>query len=414
MLSRGCLAEMQSNSKKPTLWVLTSTFPRWAGDVVPAFVAELSKRLAAGFRVVVLAPHAPGAALRETLDDMEVHRYRYAPVRLERLAYEGGILASLRRRPWTLLLVPLLVIGLWRALRRLRHLAPPDVVHAHWMFPQGWVAAVALPGKVALVTTSHGSDLYRLRGWAWNAMRRVVVSRSCRVTVVSEAMRQRLQRDELPTTQVEVLPMGLDLIDRFTPAAVRREEGEILFVGRLIPIKGCRQLIEAFALLKARGLAHRLRVVGDGPERTALHAHARQLGVQDSVEFAGAVRNEELSAWYRRASLLVAPYVEQGGDAAEGLGMVPLEAIGCHCPVVATPGAQVNTLIRDGETAWLAPSTAPADLAATIAMALAEPAERLRRSAVARSESLSRFDWRVIAQRYAELLMACVEHNKDL
>ncbi|MDE1885521.1 MAG: glycosyltransferase family 4 protein, partial [Xanthomonadaceae bacterium] len=72
---------------KPRLLVLTSMFPRWRDDTEPGFVFELCRRLAARFDVRVLAPHAPGAAMDELMDGVEVVRYRYAPQRLETLAY---------------------------------------------------------------------------------------------------------------------------------------------------------------------------------------------------------------------------------------------------------------------------------------------------------------------------------------
>ena len=76
--------------------VLTSTFPRWRGDREPPFVFELCRRLAASHELLVLAPHCPGAATEERLAErLTVCRFRYAPERLESLAYEGGILEDL-------------------------------------------------------------------------------------------------------------------------------------------------------------------------------------------------------------------------------------------------------------------------------------------------------------------------------
>src|SRR5690606_6282774 len=90
----------------PTLLVLTSTYPRWAGDPEPGFVHELAKRLTDRFRVIVLGPHAPGAKTAEVLDGVEVIRYRYAPERMETLVNDGGIITNLRRSRWKYLLVP--------------------------------------------------------------------------------------------------------------------------------------------------------------------------------------------------------------------------------------------------------------------------------------------------------------------
>ena len=71
----------------PTVLVATSTFPRWAGDTVPArFVFDLSLQLTRYFHVIVLAPHAPGAVFHETIEGLEIYRFPYFwPYRLQAL-----------------------------------------------------------------------------------------------------------------------------------------------------------------------------------------------------------------------------------------------------------------------------------------------------------------------------------------
>ena len=73
---------MITNASRTSILVLTSTFPRWKGDVEPPFVHELARRLTDSFDVHVLAPHAPGSKRREILDGVHVHRFRYGPCHL--------------------------------------------------------------------------------------------------------------------------------------------------------------------------------------------------------------------------------------------------------------------------------------------------------------------------------------------
>ena len=95
-----------THGKRLRLLVLASTYPRWQNETEPGFVHELSRRLADQFDVRVVGTHAPGALRDETMDDVEVRRFRYAPVRLQTLVSDGGIVSNLKRQPWKWLLVP--------------------------------------------------------------------------------------------------------------------------------------------------------------------------------------------------------------------------------------------------------------------------------------------------------------------
>ncbi len=81
---------------------MTSNFPRWDGDSTTPFILHLVQDLQAfGWAVDVLAPHAPGAALKETLGGVRVERFRYFwPEAQESLCYQGGALSNLRRNPF--------------------------------------------------------------------------------------------------------------------------------------------------------------------------------------------------------------------------------------------------------------------------------------------------------------------------
>src|ERR1700761_7916542 len=112
------MTEQVGHGERPRLLVLTSTYPRWAGDPEPGFVHELSRRLAETFDVRVIGPHAAGALAWERLDGVDIHRYRYAPVAMETLVNHGGILTNLKRSIWKWLLVPTFLAGQYLALRK--------------------------------------------------------------------------------------------------------------------------------------------------------------------------------------------------------------------------------------------------------------------------------------------------------
>ena len=397
---------------KPVLLVLTSTYPRWKGDHEPGFVHELSRRLADDFKVIALGPSAPGAKPRETLDGVAVVRYRYAPRRMETLVNDGGIVTNLRRHRWKVLLLPGFVMALaWRAWR-LQRTERVDVIHAHWLIPQGSIAA--LLGKlsrrpVPYLVTSHGADLFALKGRMLAALKRTVVRNAAAVTVVSHAMRDALARLGAEVDRVRVQPMGVDLATRFVPdPSTPRSRDEILFVGRLVEKKGLRHLIDAMPAILERHPSARLSVVGFGPEEAERKSQVERLGLQSKVLFAGALSQSDLPERYRSAAVFVAPFVEAASGDQEGLGLVAVEAIGSGCPIVISDlPATRDVLPESAGCKRVAPGDSVA-LADAVLDVLAHPQIHLRGIERCREQALQRFDWQAVSQAYAGILRACI------
>jgi glycosyltransferase involved in cell wall biosynthesis len=398
---------MPDASGKPRLLVLASTYPRWKDDPEPGFVHELAKRLADTFEVSVICPSASGAVREELMDGVSILRYRYAPARLETLVNDGGMVANLKRYPWKWLLVPSFLLSMLLALRREIRRSQPDAVHAHWIIPQGFIAAcLGMIGRPLppLLVTSHGADLYTLRAWPLSAAKRLVVRCAAKLTVVSASMRQDLLALGADETRIGVQPMGVDLAGRFTPDAdVPRSRDELLFVGRLVEKKGLHVLIEALPAVLERYSGASLTVAGFGPELAAHQALVARLGLQDKIRFIGAVAQRELPLLYRRAAVFVAPFIEARSGDREGLGLVALEAAGCGCPVIAS-GLQPVRDAFDGLPVTLVEPGRASELAAAICNVLSAPDAQGTAQEV-RSGLLRRFDWEAVSAAYKRLLL---------
>lgn len=393
----------------PRVLVVTSTFPRWRADSEPAFVFNLCRYLRGrGMDIDVLAPHAAGAARHEVMEGLNVFRYRYFFTRLQSLAYSGGILARLARNPLNYLLVPWFLLAQAVAVIRRIRSVEYDVIHAHWLIPQGLICALARgtlgERAPALVCTSHGGDLYALEYPLFRALKKWAAARSDCLCVVSNAMKIRALTLGVDSARIRVMPMGVDLRHTFRPVeGVARVRRRLIFVGRLVEKKGLDTLLEALSRLADEYPDIELLIAGDGPLRVPLERKALALGLSGKAVFLGSVASDRLPDLYSSADIAVVPSVIAASGDQEGLGLVIIEAMGCGCAVVASALDAIGDVV-DAETGLFARPGDPADLAEKIRRLLEDPGYCRRLSERAREKVLSRFDWEITGEAYARLL----------
>ncbi len=198
---------------------------------------------------------------------------------------------------------------------------------------------------------------------------------------------------------VSIIPCGVNL-DIFRPVDKARAlrhlgltgQEVILFVGRIDPLKGIKNLLIAMSYLKRRRL--RLVIIGGDeqsqPEVQKLKGLARELQIQDSVAFHGLAKQEILPYFYSAADLCIIP------SYYESFGMVALESLACGTPVIATRVGCIESVIREGETGYAVMDNAPHRLADKIALFLSQPNERRTPPETIRA-SITRFSWSNIA-----------------
>ena len=399
-----------SQSDRPCLLVLASTYPRWANDPEPGFVHQLCRRLAQRFTVIAVVPDAPGADPSGLFEGVQVVRYRYAPRRLQTLVNNGGITTNLKLHRWKWLLLPSFVLGQWIAARRVLLHQRVDVVHAHWLVPQGLVARWL---RRPYLVTSHGGDLFGLRGAVLAALKRYVAHYAAAMTVVSHAMQDEARRLRIHAPTLSVVPMGVDLKERFTPPELPRSTDELLFVGRLVAKKGLRILLQAMPLIVAQRPSVRLTIVGFGPEEPALRRQVDALGLAREVRFEGPVPQDRLPGLYRRAALFVAPFVSDSSGDQEGLPVALMEAIGCGCPVVVGKVQGLGDLLGEAADAICVDPTDASALANAVLDSLADPCQAQARAATIRTNAVAWVDWEAVAGRYGDLLMRCLAASTE-
>ena len=353
--------------------VLTTSYPRFAGDAAGRFVADAVERVRArGVDVHVVSPAASAAWPRtrtrggrsgEPGGSPDGRHYAHFGI-----AYGAGVLGNLRRRPWLALLVPAMVAAFVRAARAAARDA--DLVHAHWL-PAG--AAGLATGRPVVVQV-WGTDLELARRAP--RLARAVLARAHLVVAASHALADAARA--LGARDVRVIPSGVDLASEVGQEA---EPPYVLYAGRLSPEKGVLELVAA-----ADGM--NLVVAGDGPLRKRV-PQAR-----------GFVPHAELQELYARAAVVACP------SHREGFGVACLEAMAHGKPVVAGAVGGLLDLVVDGETGIHVPPRDVEALRRALERLLDDRELRRRLGRAARERVRREFAWERVIDRtldaYAE------------
>ena len=398
---------MNKSPDPKRILTLTSTFPRWKDDTDPPFVMELCRRLAERFRIHVLAPHAPDSSSAEDIDGIRVTRYRYGPSRWENLAYDGGILASLKQNPLRYGMIPFFILFQLQAIQDLLRRYRFDLIHAHWLIPQGLCAAIFRNWSDSfppLLCTSHGGDLFGLNGKFIDGTKRWVIKKASAVTTVSGAMSHAVDSLQIDREKVHVIPMGVDLQRRFVPPHRPRCGKKLLFVGRLVEKKGLTYLIDALPLILVKHPEATLTVIGEGPEKNRLLRRVSEVGIENQVTFKGAIKNASLPGYYQDSDIVVFPSVIANDGDREGFGLVLVEALGCACAAVVTDLPAMRDIVRDGCNALVVRQKDARQIANAVIRLLDHPLLCQRLGEAGRIRVLEKFDWAVVAAQYGNLI----------
>jgi D-inositol-3-phosphate glycosyltransferase len=201
--------------------------------------------------------------------------------------------------------------------------------------------------------------------------------------------------------KVGVVPCGVNmeqfrLIDK---AEARRKTGlfpdekVLLFVGRLDPLKGVKQLLKAMARLQSLDNLRLVVIGGDEDSRDeieALQTVAGELNIRERTDFWGMIKHEALPEYYSAADICVVP------SYYESFGLVALESLACGTPVVTTDVGEMRNIIRQGETGYIVPDNNPEGLADKIAGLLVR-GDRGKQTALDIRESVRDYSWENVA-----------------
>jgi len=232
------------------------------------------------------------------------------------------------------------------------------------------------------------------------AMQRIAHRLATHVTAVSAAVGDTVAALGVPRDRITVIPNGVDAVrfGRMTGdrarLGVNGARTVVGSVGCLAARKDYATLLDALALLAARGHEFSAVLVGDGPEREALEQRARSLGLEPRVKFLGERSDVD--------RLLPAMDIFVLSSREEGIPNALLEAMAAGRPSVATAVGGTCEVMTDGETGWLVPARAPESLANALADAIDHPDEARRRGEAARRAAVERMSIEAMVRRHEE------------
>lgn len=228
-----------------------------------------------------------------------------------------------------------------------------DLVFCGHLYAAQLARAAARIRRSRLLVQLHGIE-------AWTAPRRnarKAIERADLVLSVSRFTRAAaLGWSTLPPERVAVVPNTVRELfepgDRLAARAAMGFTDEIvlLSVGRLDSrerYKGQDRIIDVLPALIAGGRKVAYVVAGDGDDRERLESRAREIGVEDAVQFVGELRETELPSLYRAADLFVLP------STGEGFGIVFLEAMACGTPAMGLAAGGAPDALGDGSLGTL-------------------------------------------------------------
>jgi len=388
--------------------MVTSSYPKFPGDVTAPFIESIARSVAErGHAVDIVLPYHPDLR-RDGAEPVRFFPYRYAPREDWNLwGYAQSLQADVRVRRVVYLLAPLAAWALRSAVSERLRETRYDVVHAHWVVPNAaLILDIVRAHRAPLVVSLHGSDAFLAERLApARALARRALRAAGAVTACSGDLRARAVRLGAAPARTRTVPYGVD-VEAFSPAlpsaGMRRRFGIadgalfVLGLGRLVEKKGFASLLEAAA--QAPGV--HVVIAGEGDLRRGLEQQARDLAAP--VTFAGALDRGEAAQALAAADVVAVPSVVDRAGNVDGLPNSLLEGLASGRAVVASRVAGIPDVVEDDVNGLLViPDDVPA-LAAALRRLAAEPETRARLGREARRRAEGSLSWRSAGRAFEE------------
>jgi len=429
---------------------IVTSFPRNEKDVLIPWIIRLIKELKVHNIESEVFTSSYCGMDDEKKDGIKVRRFRYFLKRWEKLSHDMSVPEKLKSDKRYFIVLPFFMLFGIIAAYRFGKKNDFDMIHVHFPFPLALFGiAMKIASKKPMIVSCHGSEVNMAKkNKIFRAIFRWMMKYADKITVNSGFMKNELTKI-VGNREIEIIPMGCGIEELFEQRIVekiKKEKVRVLFVGRLIKLKGVNYLIETFKMLDSQ--KYELHIVGDGPEREGLeevnggdvnseqkgsetvnretvnretvnreekkplvthHAspvthHASRITRHPSrITFHGYLTGAALEKMYRSADVFVLPSIVDDQGYTEGLGTVLLEAISFGIPVIGSNVGGIPDIIIDGKTGILVMQKDSVSVAQAIEKIADNPelAEELTKNAL--NHLAQNFSWEMITNKFIQI-----------
>lgn len=405
--------------RRKKILVTTTTFPSFLdNDFIPRFVYELSKRLAEknDLEIIISTPYLENSKEYEERNNLKIYRYKYGFTALR----DGAILPNIKKNKLLIFQVPFFILFSFLSLARLIKKEKIDIIHAHWIIPQGFLAVFYKKffrkKDLKIICTVHGGDIFSLRGWLMTKIKKWVLNNTDEITVVSEEIKEELNGIGVKNKHIQIIPMGVDenvfssdKYDKNIKIKYNITSSFLLFVGRLVEKKGVKYAILAMIAVLKKHSKTKFIIIGEGPLENDLKKQVRRLGLENNIIFAGGISNNELPKYYATADIFLGPSITAKNGDSEGFGLTFIEALLCKCCVISSNLKTISDIIKDKETG-IQVDVKNTELFADRIIKLIEDENKRKKLAGDGFEFVKeKFIWDVSAKKYYKLINNLIE-----
>ena len=401
--------------------IFTHTFPRYSGDTAAPFMDGVAASIEkTGSRVYVLTPFSGLFDKIKRPYKLITYKYVY-PNSLHKLGYSETLSNDKKLKPLSLILSPFMYLFGTIALCKLVKREKIDVINAHWILPNGFMACIVskLTG-VPVVSSLPGSDVYMAdRNLLFRSMAKFATSASTAITSNSPQLMADL-RELTGVKEVDFSPIiyGVNP-NKFAPSKkgqnnvrkrlnIARNTSVVVGVGRLVAKKGFKFLIQAAPLILKKFPNVTFVVVGDGDERKSLEKLVKKFNVDESFRFTGSIDYEDLIYYYNLADIFILPSIRDEEGNLDDQSVSVIEAMACGKPVVTTNFPGYKLVVDNGVNGYLIPQKNSAEISESINKILGSKSLRTAMGKKSRELVVNRFSWNNVGRQYNNLFKKIV------